>query len=156
MKIMILCDSSYHNQSIYTSSVSIYKTWSLANCSSICRQLKMDMIKNIPVHMDYVGQGRAEKLYQVSFIPIYNCCKLSLKINILSTTIFVFLDHHRSIWCGGSWLGLHHPAVLPDGEDAADSFGGVYCSDSLEKKKCRHPGTWAFCPSPLTMYDQLS
>ena len=26
---------------------------------------KMDMIKNIPVHMDYVGQGRAEKLYQV-------------------------------------------------------------------------------------------
>ena len=25
----------------------------------------MDMIKNIPVHMDYVGQGRAEKLYQV-------------------------------------------------------------------------------------------
>lgn len=23
------------------------------------------MIKNIPVHMDYVGQGRAEKLYQV-------------------------------------------------------------------------------------------
>ena len=33
----------------------------------------MDMIKNIPVHMDYVGQGRAEKLYQVSFIPNYNC-----------------------------------------------------------------------------------
>ena len=27
----------------------------------------MDMIKNIPVHMDYVGQGRAEKLYQVLY-----------------------------------------------------------------------------------------
>lgn len=27
---------------------------------------KMDMIKSIPVHMDYVGQGRAEKLYQVN------------------------------------------------------------------------------------------
>ena len=25
------------------------------------------MIKNIPVHMDYVGQGRAEKLYQVLY-----------------------------------------------------------------------------------------
>lgn len=27
------------------------------------------MIKNIPVHMDYVGQGRAEKLYQVLTQP---------------------------------------------------------------------------------------
>ena len=25
----------------------------------------MDMIKRIPTHMDYVGQGRAEKLYQI-------------------------------------------------------------------------------------------
>ena len=62
---MILCDYSYHNQSIY-SSVSIYKTQSLANCSSLAER-KMDMIKNIPVHMDYVGQGRAEKLYQVLY-----------------------------------------------------------------------------------------
>ena len=62
---MILCDYSYHNQSIY-SSVSIYKTQSLANCSSLADR-KMDMIKNIPVHMDYVGQGRAEKLYQVLY-----------------------------------------------------------------------------------------
>ena len=60
---MILCDYSYHNQSIY-SSVSISKTQSLANCSSLAER-NMDMIKNIPVHMDYVGQGRAEKLYQV-------------------------------------------------------------------------------------------
>ena len=28
----------------------------------------MDMIKNIPVHMDYVGQGRAEKLYQIIIV----------------------------------------------------------------------------------------
>ena len=26
------------------------------------------MIKNIPVHMDYVGQGRAEKLYQIIIV----------------------------------------------------------------------------------------
>jgi hypothetical protein len=26
---------------------------------------KMDMLKKIPTHMDYVGQGRAEKLYQI-------------------------------------------------------------------------------------------
>jgi hypothetical protein len=25
----------------------------------------MDMLKKIPTHMDYVGQGRAEKLYQI-------------------------------------------------------------------------------------------
>ena len=62
---MILCDYSYHNQSIYLS-VSIYKIQSLANCSSLADR-KMDMIKNIPVHMDYVGQGRAEKLYQVLY-----------------------------------------------------------------------------------------
>ena len=62
---MILCDYSYHNQSIYLS-VSIYKIQSLANCSSLAER-KMDMIKNIPVHMDYVGQGRAEKLYQVLY-----------------------------------------------------------------------------------------
>jgi len=30
--------------------------------------LRMDMIKNIPVHMDYVGQGRAEKLYQIIIV----------------------------------------------------------------------------------------
>ena len=28
----------------------------------------LDMIKNIPVHMDYVGQGRAEKLYQIIIV----------------------------------------------------------------------------------------
>ena len=28
----------------------------------------MDMIKSIPVHMDYVGQGRAEKLYQIIIV----------------------------------------------------------------------------------------
>lgn len=26
------------------------------------------MIKSIPVHMDYVGQGRAEKLYQIIIV----------------------------------------------------------------------------------------
>ena len=26
---------------------------------------KMDFLKKIPTHMDYVGQGRAEKLYQI-------------------------------------------------------------------------------------------
>ena len=53
----------------------------------------MDMIKNIPVHMDYVGQGRAEKLYQVifeNFITNDNCvANCLLKINILSPLIFV-------------------------------------------------------------------
>ena len=28
-------------------------------------QARMDMLKKIPTHMDYVGQGRAEKLYQI-------------------------------------------------------------------------------------------
>jgi hypothetical protein len=31
-------------------------------------QDSMEMIKNIPVHMDYVGQGRAEKLYQIIIV----------------------------------------------------------------------------------------
>ena len=28
----------------------------------------LDAIKNIPVHMDFVGQGRAEKLYQIIIV----------------------------------------------------------------------------------------
>ena len=28
----------------------------------------IDAIKNIPVHMDFVGQGRAEKLYQIIIV----------------------------------------------------------------------------------------
>ena len=87
---MILCDYSYHNQSIY-SSVSIYKTQSLANCSSLAER-KMDMIKNIPVHMDYVGQGRAEKLYQV----LYHRLQL-----ILSITYFISI---RSSLSSSEWL----------------------------------------------------
>ena len=32
---------------------------------AILLQRKMDFLNRIPVHMDYVGQGRAEKLYQI-------------------------------------------------------------------------------------------
>ena len=28
----------------------------------------IDAIRNIPVHMDFVGQGRAEKLYQIIIV----------------------------------------------------------------------------------------
>ena len=68
----------------------------------------MDMIKNIPVHMDYVGQGRAEKLYQVLQI-------ISDRQYFVTSHICVS-DHHCSVWSSGPWLGLHHPAVLSDGE----------------------------------------
>ena len=30
--------------------------------------IMIDAIKNIPVHMDFVGQGRAEKLYQIIIV----------------------------------------------------------------------------------------
>ena len=46
----------------------------LANNLNIClvldktKTIVMDMIKSIPVHMDYVGQGRAEKLYQIIIV----------------------------------------------------------------------------------------
>ena len=34
----------------------------------ISRHIMIDAIKNIPVHMDFVGQGRAEKLYQIIIV----------------------------------------------------------------------------------------
>ena len=34
----------------------------------IFRHIMIDAIKNIPVHMDFVGQGRAEKLYQIIIV----------------------------------------------------------------------------------------
>ena len=83
---MILCDYSYHNQSIY-SSVSIYKTQSLANCSSLADR-KMDMIKNIPVHMDYVGQGRAEKLYQVLYHRLHQLVQILFLLDQIIIVLF--------------------------------------------------------------------
>ena len=41
--------------------------YTLAETKNITSYI-MDMIKNIPVHMDYVGQGRAEKLYQIIIV----------------------------------------------------------------------------------------
>ena len=58
---------------------------------------KMDMIKSIPVHMDYVGQGRAEKLYQVN-LEMLNQLRsqqfdhLSSKSDISPTKVFLFLQ----------------------------------------------------------------
>ena len=84
------CIQSYVITAAY-SSVSIYKIQSLANCSSLADR-KMDMIKNIPVHMDYVGQGRAEKLYQV----LYHRLQLVLSITYFTST--------RSSLSSSEWL----------------------------------------------------
>ena len=48
----------------FTSTIIIFINY-LAALPQRHQGLRMEMIKNIPVHMDYVGQGRAEKLYQV-------------------------------------------------------------------------------------------
>ena len=101
--------ASYHNQSILHLLVFI-RPDALPIVHPFADR-KMDMIKNIPVHMDYVGQGRAEKLYQVLQI-------ISDRQYFVTSHLCVS-DHHCSVWSSGPWLGLHHPAVLSDGEDAA-------------------------------------
>ena len=48
--------------------ISIFRAIYLSKLRDISRHKMLDAIKSIPVHMDYVGQGRAEKLYQIIIV----------------------------------------------------------------------------------------
>lgn len=73
----------------------------------------MEMIKNIPVHMDYVGQGRAEKLYQI-IIVLFGAVGLGWGYTIQQFSQTVQLSPSPS-YC--SWFSCHllvlsaHPSL---------------------------------------------
>ena len=63
--------------------------------------IMIDAIKNIPVHMDFVGQGRAEKLYQI-IIVLFGVVGL----------VWGFMSGHRSLSRISGWDSITEFVLL--------------------------------------------